>query len=313
MRSRSVGRYRTKKSVSFKRSSSRARSTSRRRSTKSSRKKSAIRFEKKVRKIVTKRAVALDTFVKTNSYQLTTIPDTTTSTGVTGRQIMYPLDIVGVGTLNDLFTTGSFNASKITIHSYSSEVLINNRTSAPIILKLYECIARRDVPSSTLYDLLTLMNDSLSHQSSTPSGFVAPSINSLGYSPYSNRGLTKNFKIIKQRTRTLMPGGLTKYTVSLKRCCDIDQIVDSYSNIMAKKGVTKCLVIQAYGTPTNDEKTSTLLSTEKVTLDVMKITRINWNYISDTSFTSTVKNQPTASVIGQEMSIVSTVQPFAEA
>lgn len=315
-----------RRSVSFKgtrfrtrsKSRSRSRSIPRRKSmSKKSKLKKKLNFEKKISKIVMFKTNAHNTYNRMSNLQsYSNFTNSATSPAQTGAQILVPFTFNTPSVFNEIYAaTGSTSTTlKMSICGTTFDLHISNRTTAPAVVKLYNFVARRDVPASAS-GVTTLVADSITKQSLVPSGsYRTPSQYLPGYSVFQNREFCVYFKVLKVVTRILQPGGVYIHTVKSKRRFEIERCNDTSTLLVAKKGITGGIYLQSYGMPTNDSKASTVMSTEAVQLDTAFFQRYNYSLPGDTSY-NTVQHDDSGSfpttVVGQEAQVTGLVQPLA--
>jgi hypothetical protein len=239
-------------------------------------------------------------------------------TALTGRQIFDgSILVAGPATFADIIST--FNTStpavtSVSVRSYFQETHFTNASSVPVVMKLYDCFCRRDIPVNTVSSSInTILTSSVSKTALIPSGFVTASVNTIGYTPYQNHEFVRYFKIGKTRSMVLQPGGVTRYRMRRKKPFRYDNIIGSTDLILARKGVTRCLLLQAYGTPTNDSKTTTLVSTDPVKINRVTTTRFTYTYIIDSSMSTSASGTQVDRTMTQGTSITDLVSSITSA
>lgn len=143
----------------------------------------------------------------------------------------------------------SGEAGSFFMNAYDMELKIVNATNSVCNLRVYEVMARRDIPSA-VGSLTNLCSVGWTDQKTSVG--VPISKNWLGGSLYQNVGLTPFYKIIKDKRLTLAPGKELRLTLSHRTPKVINPVVVDTANISAIGGYTKGFVIQHWGQPMGD-------------------------------------------------------------
>lgn len=155
---------------------------------------------------------------------------------------------------------------KFFMNSYDMELKIINACNSVTNIRVYEVMARRDVPLS-VGNLEFLCSNGWTDQA--PSIGTPISKNWLGGTLYQNVGLTPFYKIIKDTRLTLAPGKELRLTLSHKNPKTMNPVVVDALNILALGGYTKGFVIQHWGQPIGD--TPALPINQTISTSVSKI------------------------------------------
>lgn len=311
-RSYSVKPRRSKSKVRFTRKSrsmSRSHSKSKKRTV-----KKKLHFERKVKSALVKGGgYAINTYQEASSVQLySNYTNSTTSPAAPGVQIFMPFMSNPVSIYTQLYTSLSTNGSvKSFVRRWETLYLITNRVSAPIYLKIYTFIARKDLPSSAS-SLTAMLVSSLTAQKITPGGgtFSTPSLFNPGYTPFMNREFCVFFKVLNTREIMVPPGGCVKHKIGSRKFTPIEKTTDTSALLLARKGQQKGMIIQAYGAATNDSKTTTATTTTEVVLDVAQVTNYSYTYPGDWDYnTVSGSAQLNQTLVTQEMSSIGVVGP----
>lgn len=155
---------------------------------------------------------------------------------------------------------------KFFMNSYDMELKIINACNSVTNIRVYEVMARRDVPIP-VGSLEFLCTNGWTDQA--PSIGTPISKNWLGGTLYQNVGLTPFYKIIKDTRLTLAPGKELRLTLSHKTSKVMNPVVVDALNILALGGYTKGFVIQHWGQPIGD--TPAIIANQVISTSVSKI------------------------------------------
>ena len=138
---------------------------------------------------------------------------------------------------------------KFFMNSFDMELKIINACNSVTNIRIYEVLARRDIPIA-VGDLQALCSTGWTDQA--PSIGTPISKNWLGGSLYQNVGLTPFYKIIKDTRLTLAPGKELRLNLSHKTPKTMNPVVVDALNVTAIGGYTKGFVVQHWGQPIGD-------------------------------------------------------------
>lgn len=186
-----------------------------------------------------------------------------------GKQVAQSVEFIQANDITNMFsqlTTGGSNTQRLYIDKFTSEFLFSNLDSNNVFIRLYECTARRDFYSTTastgdyskaIWTPLGSFDQGLVDVS----GSSTNAANELGNHPFMSRLFTEMWKIDKVYHIELGAGRSHKHVSSF----DIKKFVNeprSSRNSMLG-GITRGILIIAYGAPVVDGTTNTLVSTSK--------------------------------------------------
>jgi hypothetical protein len=155
---------------------------------------------------------------------------------------------------------------KFFMNSYDMELKIINACNSVSNIRVYEVMARRDIPLP-VGDLQNLCSTGWTDQA--PSVGTPISKNWLGGTLYQNVGLTPFYKIIKDTRLTLAPGKELRLTLSHSSPKIMNPVVVDPLNVLAIGGYTKGFVIQHWGQPIGD--TPAIPANQVISTSVSKI------------------------------------------
>lgn len=178
------------------------------------------------------------------------------------------------GAISNFFTnlvdTNGSNTQQCILRSIEQEYMISNASSTNVFIKIYECTARNDFFSTTNSTSLGL---SIWH----PTGAFDQGVydvnngmnaNTLGITPFNSQLFTNNWIVDKIYHVELGAGRSHKH---LSRFSPNRMVLESrVSRNSILKGVTRAVMILAYGSPINDTTNNTLVSTSHVELNIVR-------------------------------------------
>ena len=152
----------------------------------------------------------------------------------------------------------------------------SNSGNSLAIMDWYLVVSRIDNVASAYGDFANQGNNTTSNGGETVSlasntfQSSLPTINTVGVTPFNFTGFTSKWKIINKRRVMLQPGETKEFRHYQKGNKRIEgsHFASNLSGINAMKGWTKAWILVAYGQPTHDGTTETLVTTAPVRIDI---------------------------------------------
>jgi hypothetical protein len=186
---------------------------------------------------------------------------------------------------------------RIYIDDCDQSLAITNADSALCNLRIYEYIARRDVPAS-LTSTGNVVNNGFNYQTSTVSPIQASSeVGTL----YNNPLFCAYYKITSMRTVELAGGRTLDLSQSIRTGKRLNPVIEDVNNILTIPHYTRGFVIQVVGQPVNGTSLqSGMASSAPCKLDVLQYRRYKYNQpVSSLGNTYMTSNIPLLSVISE--------------
>lgn len=189
-----------------------------------------------------------------------------------GKQLAQSVEFIQASDITNMFgqlTTGGSNTQRLYIEKFSSEFLFSNLTSTNTFLRLYEVTARRDFYSTTastgdyskaIWTPLGAFDQGLIDCTSSASNAA----NELGNHPFMSRLFTEMWKIDRVYHIELGAGRSHKHVTSYDVKKFVNEPRTSRNSMLG--GITRGILIIAYGAPVVDGTTNTLVSTSKASI-----------------------------------------------
>lgn len=202
-------------------------------------------------------------------------------------------DIFGsTGQVQDYFaqlTSGGSNTQRLYIKKITADYLISNATSSNTFLRIYELMARRDFNAINATGSQTLSEGAYSstplwhptgafdqgiYDITTSSSNAATG---LGASPFQSKLFTSNWKVMKCYNIELGSGRSHKHTTTYNLNTMISE--DRVGKDVASRrcqilgGITRAVMIVAYGAPVNSDANDANVSTAKSALNIVRMDR----------------------------------------
>lgn len=184
----------------------------------------------------------------------------------------------GTGDLGDVFTrlngeltnqgtvadqnAGGNNSRRYYMDHMRARIVLTNTGTTPIFWEIFECMARKDIPvtpeGGTLQQFYTFMQTQQGMLSGTAaaadtakniSAATSPVTTTAGVTPFQFRHFCQNFKVLKVTRLQAAAGNTVSFDASQGRNVTINW--DNYSDLLAKKGLTKFYVVRQWGAVTS--------------------------------------------------------------
>lgn len=229
-------------------------------------------------------------------------------TGTSGIQTGYGIiEWYNTNDLNSIFSAyttylnantlggSSATSSKIYHKRMAGELLITNQTNDVSVIKIYDCVARRDLSAA-----MTNYNDPWtawvygSTVSDVPSGSNSSQV--VGSSPFQTSAFTEFYKVLKITEVDLHSGGhhRHKVTISPNRTFNYELESAIGSTLGAQfKGWCHFSMIVAHGYPDNSAATKTTVTTAQVNFDFVQKKQYEWYAVSQNKTNITYNNNLT--------------------
>lgn len=168
--------------------------------------------------------------------------------------------------------------SKIRVEGAHAEFIISNPSGGQeVLVDLYECVARRDISSSssqrTLGDLMVNSRMAGSSIISAVATWGSPAtpvdaMTAYGVTPFQVDGFVHQFKILKTTRIKLEVGSYATYSMhdSRMRTLHGEDLIPEIGSMVAKKGLTKVLVARVFGPPRTSGTATASADTNAATL-----------------------------------------------
>lgn len=189
-----------------------------------------------------------------------------------GKQVVQSVEFIQAQDVTNMFaqlTTGGSNTQRLYIDSFTSEFLFSNLDSNNCFLRLYEVTARRDFYSTTA------STGDYSKAIWTPlgafdqgmvdcTGSAANAANELGNHPFMSRLFTEMWKIDRVYHIELAAGSSHKHVCKY----DVKKFLNEprTSRVSMLGGITRGILMIAYGAPVVDGTDPTKVSTSKASI-----------------------------------------------
>lgn len=201
-----------------------------------------------------------------------------------GGQCVSSDHFCSVAQIQDYFsqlTIGGSDTQRIYVKKITADYLISNATSSNTFLRIYELIARRDFnlssnsagaySGSALWTPVGAFDQGLYDVTSTMNAAI------LGASPFHSKLFTANWKVKKVFNIELGSGRSHKHTTTYNcnKMISEDRVgKDTASRrTLVLGGITRAVMIIAYGAPVNSDATDTNVSTAKAALNIVRLDR----------------------------------------
>lgn len=189
-----------------------------------------------------------------------------------GKQVCQSVEFIQANDITNMFaqlTSGGSNTQRVYIDRFQCEFLFSNLDSNNVFLRLYEVTARRDFYSTSastgdyskaVWTPLGAFDQGLMDCTSSTSNAA----NELGNHPFMSRLFTEMWKIDKVYHIELGAGRSHKHVSSYDVKKFVNEPRSSRNSMLG--GITRGLLIVAYGAPVVDGTTNTLVSTSKASI-----------------------------------------------
>lgn len=136
---------------------------------------------------------------------------------------------------------------KFYVHSYENRFDFRNQAQQPCVLRLYECIARENVVSTTAFSTLdNILQNGFTRKNLQPSGCI-PNTDVDG-TLYMNPVWCHNFKILRVRKIHLNAGEMGHVTLTHGHPREINtMLLGDDPRYLAIRGYTRFIVMQLHG------------------------------------------------------------------
>jgi hypothetical protein len=207
------------------------------------------------------------------------------------------LTMFGPADMNTILTTISSNkTNRAVVMSCSAEIMLTNMDLAPARVTLYDVIARRDIPSSSLNLPDVAWKVGYADEGGSNSNYSI-----IGTTPFSNDTFVQFYKVLKI-TNIVMSQGQTHFhrvNFSPNRLIDGEYI--NYDQ-QGYKGLTCHTMIVHSGMPANDSVTKTQVSTGVTNIDVVNRIQYKYTWLTDNTTNYKVTNSlPGSFTVAQDL------------
>lgn len=211
----------------------------------------------------------------------------TTSTRIEssiGTQLAYADNFGTAGQIQDYFkeltTDGSFT-QRLYLKKITADYLISNATSSNTFIRIYELIARKDFNVTTTsqgaYSSLAIWSPVGAFDQGLYDINSSQNATLLGASPFHSKLFTNLWKVKKVFSVELGSGRSHKHTTSynINKMIAEDRVGKDTSSRRCQilGGVTRAVMIIAYGAPVNSDANDANVSTAKSALNVVRMDR----------------------------------------
>ena len=179
------------------------------------------------------------------------------------------------------------------LESYRSEVQVANQTNVIAEVELYDCVLKRDLPTTNAIttgnpavpfalaaSVIDYINKGMDMATASPSGTYQASTYPYGASPYDSPLFKDYFKVVKRTVIEMSPGGVHQHVVSLKPNCLIREDVTSTSTMFGLRGMTSFTLVWIRPTAGFDV-TSAGITTPQTQINVIQSVRYGFTWAQD--------------------------------
>jgi len=205
--------------------------------------------------------------------------------GAIGQQAVMSERFLTVGQIQDMFaqlTTGGSNTQRLYLKKVTGDFLITNATSSNTFVRIYELTARRD------FNVTTASSGALTNAIWQPEGAfdqgmfdvsasTSNAATALGSTPFQSGLFTKLWRVNKVYNIELGSGRSHKHSTTYDVNTFVDEIITGKDSGSRRnqilKGISRAIMIIAYGAPVNSDATDTNVSTAKPALNIVRMDR----------------------------------------
>lgn len=179
------------------------------------------------------------------------------------------------------------------LESYRSEVQVANQTNVIAEVELYDCVLKRDLPTTNAIttgnpavpfalaaSVIDYINKGMDMATASPSGTYQATTYPYGSSPYDSPLFKDYFKVVKRTVVEMSPGGVHQHVVSLKPNCLIREDVTSTSTMFGLRGMTSFTLVWIRPTAGIDV-TSAGITTPQTQINVIQSVRYGFTWAQD--------------------------------
>lgn len=225
-----------------------------------------VSYKPKLSSKVLKELTPIRCYVETSAETMRTLAyGVQKATGVA----QFPCSTIGNYFTNLVDSSGS-NTQRIFLRSIEQEYMISNASSANVFLKIYECTARQDITANSGSPVLNIVqwNPAGAFDQGVYDVNTGMSAMTLGTTPFQSQFFTNIWKVDKIYNIELGAGRSHKHLSKYSPNRLIDESRSSRNSIL--KGVTRSIMILAFGSPINDTTDNTKVSTSLIALNIVR-------------------------------------------
>lgn len=224
----------------------------------------------------------------------------------------------GTGDLSDIFTrldaeqrtqgtsaeaaADGRNGRKYFLDHMRARVVLTNTGTNPIFWEIYECTARKDIPSNEGATLKTFLNllplaafqgqltgtAKAANTTTQTSASAIPGSAAPGVTPFQYRHFCQNFKITRVTRLQAAAGNTVSFDASNPRNQTV--VWDNVSDLIAKKGMSRLYLVRQWGAvvanagnPTNSASTAVCEVEKDYNVKLLDREVPEFNYITYTN------------------------------
>lgn len=110
---------------------------------------------------------------------------------------------------------GAEQSAQYQISKWMCWYIVRNMTNFEITLKLWDCVARFDVPAITSSNPQDLWSRGLTlEQQSGGGSTTVPTINTFGITPFMSRAFTQSYKVVRYKSYKIKAGAMITHRIS---------------------------------------------------------------------------------------------------
>lgn len=175
------------------------------------------------------------------------------------------------GIFQTLVDNNTSPAQTVYVRNIQQEYLFSNASSSNVFVKIFECTARRDITASTLsagaYAVPQWRGTGAFDHGITEI-LASRNAQAMGITPFDSRLFCTMYKVDKVYNVELGPGRSHKHQSKFEVNKLIHEQRTSRNDILG--GITRCVLIMAYGAPVNSTTDANQVTTGRVALNIVR-------------------------------------------
>lgn len=225
-----------------------------------------VSYQPKLSSKILKDLTPIRCYVETSSERM--------STSAYGVQKATAVAQFPCGTIGNYFTnlvdSSGSNTQRLFLRSIEQEYMISNASSTNVFIKIYELTARQDITLGGSSPVLGIIewNPAGAFDRGVYDVNTGMSAMTLGTTPFQSQLFTNVWKVDKIYHVELGAGRSHKHLSKYSPNKIVDETRSSRNHIL--KGVTRAVMILAFGSPINDTTNNTLVSTSIIGLNIVR-------------------------------------------
>jgi len=242
-------------------------------------------FVQKVKNVVHHQMSPAAVFLTRASYRIqTTAPSSggAQAAGELDGSLMY--DVQGLRAIQQFATQiGAEQAAQFQISKWTQNWQFRNMTNFEVVLHLYDCVARYDVPAITYAGPLPLWSRGLTLEQQTGGGSsTLPTIFTYGITPFMSRAFTQSFKVYRVKKHSIKAGAMVYHSLNIRRKATIlmsryHDTVDGVDLIYGQKGLMRFTLYVLHGGPVHQPQGSVGVSDAHVDVTHQEKAYVRYN------------------------------------